>query len=131
MFSIGTSRTQKINTCDVAENSIIRQVASFIESIGYKADLKVGYNKSVVDIAVKNKGSDNYLLGIMFDETAYINSNNFFGRNLIFKNLKNVGNWKLITIHTVEWFENPNKQLDMISAILNHDKSEIVFPKYN
>lgn len=123
-FDTSETRNQEINANNTVENSIIRQVADFIESLGYRADLSVGCNHSRVDIAVKNKGNDNYLLGIIFDETAYVNSKDFFGRNLILHNLDRIGNWKILRIHTIDWFENQSNQLDLISSVLNDDKFE-------
>ena len=123
-FDTSETRCQEINATNTVENSIIRQVADYIESLGYKAELSVGCNNSKVDIAVKKKGASGYLLGIIFDETAYINSENYLGRNLILNNLEKIGNWKILRIHTIDWFENQNKQLDLISSVLNDEKFE-------
>lgn len=106
------------------ENSIVREVANHIESLGYKADLNVSINKCKIDIAVKNKGKSHYLLGIVFDESAYINSDDFFGRDLILNGLETLGKWKILRIYTVEWFENHSKQLDYISSALNGNDFE-------
>ncbi len=126
-FDNSSAKIQEINTSVYAENSIIRQVKHHIQSLGYKVELGVGCNNSKIDIAVKSKENDKYLLGIVFDQTAYINSENFFGRNLILSDLKNRANWKIHRIYTVEWFENQNKQLDIISQLLSGDKFENQF----
>ncbi|MBE6700837.1 MAG: hypothetical protein E7582_02980 [Ruminococcaceae bacterium] len=112
---------QDSNATSCTENSMIKQVANHIETLGYKVDLNVGINNCKIDIAVKSKGKNNYLLGIVFDETAFVNSGNYFGRNLILNGLEKFGKWKIIRIYTVEWFENHTKQLDLISSALNGD----------
>ncbi len=104
-----------------SDNSIVRQVANHIESMGYKVDLNLGNNRCKIDIAVRKKDKSNYLLGIVFDETVYINGDGFYGRDLILNSLENLCNWKILRVYTVEWFENYTKQLDMITHALSGD----------
>lgn len=126
-FDNSKTKIQEIACSDSPENSIIRQVANYVETLGFKVDLDVGCNNAKIDIAVRENESSNYLLGIIFDETAYINSDDFFGRNLTHENFEKLGKWKIHRVFTVEWFENPAKQLDMIASILNEDKFDNSF----
>lgn len=127
LITENTTSLQDANVGGSGENSIVREVANHIESLGYKADLNISINKCKIDIAVKNKGKSHYLLGIVFDESAYINSDDFFGRDLILSGLETLGKWKILRIYTVEWFENHTKQLDYISSALNGNDSESDF----
>ena len=107
-----------------SENPIIREVANHIESLGYKAEFDIGVNKCRIDIAVRNKEKNSYMLGIIFDESIYNSSDDFFGRDLIINGLKHFGNWKILRIFTVDWFENHTKQLDIITTALNGNSIE-------
>ncbi len=100
------------------ENSVIRQTINHIESLGYRADMDVGTNDCRVDIAVKRKNEDGYILGIIFDESAYMCGGDLISRCHIMNNLENNLLWKIIRIYTVEWFENSPKQLDLITKML-------------
>lgn len=126
-FDDSKTKIQEISCSASLENSIIKQVSNHIESLGYKVDLNVGCNNAKIDIAVRLKETSNYLLGIVFDETAYINGEDFFSRNLIQSNFERLGNWKIHRIFTVEWFESPMKQLDIITSILKEEKNDSGF----
>ncbi len=112
------------NPSTSADNSIVRDVANYIESLGYKVDLNVGYQNCLIDVCVRCKEKNKYVLGIVFDETASNLSENFLVRNMIFNNLMRQGGWNLHRIYTVEWFENQSKQLDLIRNLLNGDESD-------
>ncbi len=118
---------QDLNVVTTAENSIIRQVANHIESLGYKVDLNLGINDCIIDIAVRSKDKNDYVLGIVFDENVYIHGNSFLNSDLILNGLENFGKWKIFRIYTVEWFENHTKQLDILSTFLNGDTSDSDF----
>lgn len=122
LLSEKSAMPQDLSLNALNENSIVREVANHIESLGYAADFNLGINKCKIDIAVRTKGKNQYLLGIVFDESPYINSDDFFGRELIIKGLEFFGGWKILRIFTVEWFENYSKQLDIISSVLNGDQ---------
>jgi len=115
---------QSLNTVTNAENPIIREVANHIESLGYKAEFDVGNNKCKIDIAVRNKDKNNYLLGIVFDESIYNSSDSFLWRDLIQNGMSVFGNWNILRIFTVDWFENHTKQLDIITNALNGNSFE-------
>ena len=106
---------------------MIRQVANHIESIGFKAEMSFGINKSKIDIAVKNKATGNYVLGIVFDETAYVNGNTFVSRELTEKGFTSQGDWKIMRVYTIDWFENQAKTLDSISLALSSNANESLF----
>ncbi len=115
----------EMNKCARVENSVIRQTINHIESLGYKTDVDIGTNSCRVDIAVKDKNTDGYVLGIIFDETAYVSGGDLISRALITRNLqKNLG-WKIMRVYTVEWFENSPKQLDAITRMLTDDAHSI------
>lgn len=118
---------QGISSASCNENPIIREVYNHIESLGYKAELNIGINKCKIDVAVKGKGEDEYMLGIVFDESVYLNSDDFIGRDLMLRSLEDLGNWKLLRIYTVDWFENHSKQLDMITSALKGDSFKKIF----
>ncbi len=122
LLSENTFLPQSISGSVSGENSIIRVVTNHIEALGYKVDLNLGVNKCKLDIAVRRKGESNYLLGIIFDESAYITSKDFLERNLVASGLRDFGKWKILRLFTVDWFENHAKQLDMITSALNGDE---------
>lgn len=118
---------QNIGSALYNENPIIREVSNHIESLGYKSELNLGINKCKIDVAVKDKGKDAYMLGIMFDESVYLNSGDFVGRDLMLRGLEEIGKWKLLRIYTVDWFENHSKQLDRITSALKEDSFKKIF----
>ena len=99
--------------------------------MGYKAELNYGTGKCKIDIAVRNKNNSEFLIGILFDESVYINSDDFIGRESIINGLEKIGNWKLLRIYTVDWFENPAKQLDIVTSALKGDNFEGIFSDSN
>ena len=101
------------------------KICRALANAGYEYQLNVGHSKFKVDIAVINpEHPEEYLLGIMTDGDSYCQSANTKDREVAqFEVLKGLG-WKLYRIWTMDWWDDPQKEITKLLGVLEMRKKE-------
>lgn len=109
----------------VKNQGIKAKICRALANAGYKYQLNVGHSKFKVDIAVINPDHpEEYLLGIMTDGDSYCQSTNTKDREVAqFEVLKGLG-WKLYRIWTMDWWDDPQKEITKLLGVLEMRKKE-------
>lgn len=100
-------------SCD-QDNSIISFIKDDLTKLGYDVVLNVGDSIFKVDIAIKDKSSSNYILGILVDSKP-INNNislrdKLYVQDVILNSLK----WKVINIYSLDYYKNREETINRI-----------------
>ncbi len=82
------------------------QIQKKLGKLGYNAEVNLGNSDSKISVAVYDKGTDRYLVGIETDQTA-INSSASVVERDVYRNefLKSRG-WKVIRVWSRDWWHN-------------------------
>ena len=109
----------------VKNQGIKAKICRALADAGYEYQLNVGHSKFKVDIAVINPDHpEEYLLGIMTDGDSYCQSANTKDREVAqFEVLKGLG-WKLYRIWTMDWWDDPQKEITKLLGVLEMRKKE-------
>ena len=109
----------------VKNQGIKAKICRALADAGYEYQLNVGHSKFKVDIAVINPDHpEEYLLGIMTDGDSYCQSSNTKDREVAqFEVLKGLG-WKLYRIWTMDWWDDPQKEITKLLGVLEMRKKE-------
>ena len=109
----------------VKNQGIKAKICRALANAGYEYQLNVGHSKFKVDIAVINPDHpEEYLLGIMTDGDSYCQSANTKDREVAqFEVLKGLG-WKLYRIWTMDWWDDPQKEITKLFGVLKMRKKE-------
>ena len=99
-----------------------------LQNKGYECDVSIGHSEFKIDLAVKKKNSDEYLLGILLDEKP-INENiscrdRFYVEPVILNSL----HWKLLRVYTYSFLrfkdDTINSIIDMIESTSVEEKDD-------
>lgn len=108
-----------VQSCQPETQGIARTICDFLGEKGYETTLSVGHSAYRIDIGVidpKDPGS--YLLGILLDGSSYGSTKTTRDREIAqIGVLKGLG-WRITRIWTMDWWDNRQKELDRILALL-------------
>ncbi len=96
-----------------------RRIVSLLEQNGYAAYTDIGCSGYRVDVGIVHPHQpDEYILGIICDGSAYKNARTARDREILqFSVLRQLG-WNIHKVWTLDWWENPDKELKKIIAIV-------------
>ena len=100
---------------DLDKNSIVTFMKNDLIAKGFNTVANVGNSDYKVDLAIKSKENDKYILGILVD-TKEIKDNISCRDKMFLQNsfLSNGLKWKVINIYSIEYFKDPVKTIDKI-----------------
>ncbi|VEU82438.1 AAA domain-containing protein [Acholeplasma hippikon] len=106
----------EVKTQEALKNLMSEEIKNRIEKIGYKVDSEVGIGKHKINLAVKSKQNNGYLLGLVCD--LNVDSPNA-RRDLIHQDkfLKS-RNWNLYHVFESNWYTNSNKEIKQIRELI-------------
>ena len=107
----GNSTLIKDYTAEMAKDSFVSAVASYLNKKGYQTQLNVGNSEYKISIAVMNPDNSNqYLVGIECDGRVYHDARTAKDRDDIRPRvLSNMG-WNMYHLWSAEWFRNPESE---------------------
>jgi len=109
----------------INKNGIINTICTFLSDNGYKADVNVGHSEYRVDIGVIDpEHEDKYILGILLDGNCYGNSKTTRDREIAQIGVLSGLGWTLTRVWTMDWWDNKDKELARILALLKSETSE-------
>lgn len=103
-------------------------ISKELKDKGYDCDVAVGSSEFKVDLAVRKKGQNDYLLGILLDEKP-LNPNvscrdRFYVEPVILKNL----GWRIVRVYTVSFLRyrqrTIKKLIEMVESIQDESQTE-------
>ncbi len=102
-----------------SHKGIATAICKALEEKGYETDLSVGRSKYRIDIGVIDpRDPEQYILGIMLDGPVYSSSKTTRDRELAqISVLKGLG-WETLRIWSMDWWDNPQKELKRIADTL-------------
>lgn len=100
-------------------DSVARSLCDALRELGYDTDLSVGRSQYRMDVAVVDpRQPERYLLGIQLDGAVYRGARTTRDREIAQQGvLKGLG-WKLTRLWTVDWWDNPQKELRRLEKLL-------------
>lgn len=108
------------------ENNILYYLQRDLESKNYLVECNVGNSEFKVDLAIKSKESDDYLLGILVDTKPIDNKiscrDKYYVQHAVLGSMK----WKIINIYTLEYFRNPTLTINKIVSCINEAQKQKV-----
>lgn len=107
------------------EAGIMQNVCRSLKENGYQYETMIGHSDFRIDIAVIDPyDPSNYLLGIMLDGEGYKQTDNTRDREVAqIDVLKRLG-WKLHRIWTIDWWDNRDREIRKLLAILSPLKTQ-------
>lgn len=108
----------KLDTFSSFDSKFEEEVHSLLVEKGYIVETKVGVGGYRVDLAIKDPNTNDYLLGIEFDERLYHNSKNARERDYHRQKYLESRGWKIYRIWSNNWWKNPNQEIEKIIQVL-------------
>ena len=103
------------------KETINRQIAEKLREKGWKADINIGTGKFRIDVAVHHpEKTDEYCLGIMFDDDASALQDTVRDRNLLQKNVLQRMGWNILNLRLLDWYEDSETQIQRIEDTLKN-----------
>lgn len=93
------------------------QVYDALVAKGLIVDTQVGVGGYKIDLAIKDKSNNNYLLGIECDGKLYHSSLLARERDIYRQKYLESRGWKIYRIWSTNWWHNPNKEIENIIKI--------------
>lgn len=97
--------------------SIRGEICDFLQKLGYDTVQNLGTSELKIDVAVRSKENNGYILGVLLDNYCG-QTNDVYTSEVLMPTLLKKNGWNVIRIFTNEWYENYNKQLEAISEKL-------------
>lgn len=88
------------------KNEFESEVADFLSANGYKVETQVGCGSYRVDVAVKDKKDEKYVIAIECDGYNYLNSHSTRDRDRLRQSVLEAMGWKFIRIWSTDWYRN-------------------------
>ncbi|AJC49640.1 DUF4011 domain-containing protein [Mesomycoplasma flocculare] len=84
--------------------------------LGYKVVKNVGFSNYKIDLAVvDSKNEEEFLLGIEFDGSVFVELKNARDREILRKKVLKMRGWSILRIWSLDWFQNPKQQIKRIT----------------
>ena len=113
------------NKFENVESEIVKELQEFLQENGYHAETNLGDSSLKIDVAVKQKDSDDYLFAIECDGLEYYNSKTVRDRDRLRKsNLERMG-WKFYRLWSPDWFKNKAVEKERIIASIQEAENDL------
>lgn len=102
-----------------AKNTIESLVANELRALGYTVHTDIGYSGYKIDIGiVDTQNPQKYLLGVICDGENYKETKTVRDREIVQNNVLKLLGWNILRVWTMDWWENKQKTLDLITAAI-------------
>ena len=101
---------------------IADSICSRLPSLGYKTERRVGKSGFKIDIGIVDpEDPERYKLGILLDGGSYRTAKTTRDRELSQLSVLEGLGWRLMRVWSVDWWENPDHEIDRIVEELNRE----------
>ena len=104
--------------------SIETQIKERLEKLGYTVDVGLGNANSRISLAIYDKKSDRYLVGVELDKDAFENSLSSMERDVYKPRFLAERGWKILRIWSRDWWLSPNKVIKSIVGVAEKNKTK-------
>ena len=116
--------SQPVSTRKANPSIIAKEIGKGLEDAGFEVDYGVGHSTFKIDIAVKKKGSKDYILGILLDQTG-LNDNisardRFFVEPTVLKGL----HWKVTRVYVQSYSRTPRMVMQQLVNLAQEIEKE-------
>ncbi len=99
-------------------DAVVDELEAAMRERGYRVDRRIGQSGFRCDAAVCRAGDKAYRLGVLVDTEAHYRESDLIERDLMRPRLLEAFGWKIETILTKDWWEDPAGVLRRIDAAL-------------
>ncbi|MBR1483825.1 MAG: DUF3320 domain-containing protein [Ruminococcus sp.] len=101
------------------QNGVAAEICDRLHEAGYETVQNVGHSAFRIDIGVVNSSDkEKYLLGILLDGETYGSSKTVRDREYAQIGVLNGLGWQLTRVWTMDWWDNREKELERLLALL-------------
>ncbi len=105
---------------------IEEQIKSELEKLGYKVETNLGNTDYKISVAIYDKKSDKYLLGLECDYSAYESSDSVLERDVFRPTFLKSRGWDIMRIWSRDWWLHKIKTLNLIVKTIEKNKQQIL-----
>ena len=109
------------NGHDVDNSSLLYYIKMDLQMKGFVVDTNVGNSEFKVDLALRNKDSDHYELGVIIDTKPIDNEISCRDKFYVQESVLNAMKWKTIHIYSIEYFKDPILTIERIVNAYNEE----------
>lgn len=91
---------------DGSESDFEKEVCGFLRENGYSVDMCVGCSGKRIDLAVKDKGGEDYVIAVECDGPVYRSGSSTRDRDRLRQEVLERLGWKYYRIWSTDWFKN-------------------------
>ena len=95
-----------------------------LEKLGYTAHTYIGNERSGISLAVYDKETDKYLLGVELDADAYDSSPSTLERDVFKPKFLESRGWSIMRIWCRDYWFSPSRVIKNIAAVAEANKSK-------
>ena len=95
--------------------SIEEQIKERLEKLGYTVDTNLGDKNSRISLAVYDKDSDSYLVGVELDRDAFAASSSCIERDVCKPRFLEARGWSILRVWSRDWWASPTKVIKAIT----------------
>lgn len=113
------------DTVEVADEELIgieEQMKERLTKLGYTVETRLGNQNSRISLAVYDKKTDRYLVGVELDKDAFASSESVMERDVYKPRFIESRGWTLVRVWCRDWWLSPQKVVRMIASIAEKNK---------
>lgn len=109
------------------KQEFMRYIQQQLQQQGWHVDIGIGRGESKVDLAIKANNTDTaYILGILVDGEIYATAATARDRDQLRKSVLTGLGWKILSIWIIDWYLEPEQNLQQLLKKVNQLQSESV-----
>ena len=99
-------------------DAVLTQISQALTALGYLVDADIGQSHFRCNLAVRRATDSEYRLGILVDTDEHYRQLDILDRDLMKPGLLRTFGWRVSTVLTKDWWENPQEVLERIVRAL-------------
>ncbi len=112
--------------CDIKPFTVPveKQIADKLNLLGYKTEINLGEGLNRISVAVYDKRSDKYVLGIQLDRSVMNGKSTALERDVFAYRFLTQRGWKIMRVWSRDWWHDPNGVISDIVNVLGDTPKE-------
>ncbi len=98
------------------------EIKTKLEKLGYTVDVGIGNSNNRISLAVYDKDSDKYLVGVELDRDAFASSKSALERDVYKPKFLESRGWNVMRVWSRDWWLYPHKVIKAIAANAERNK---------
>lgn len=123
--SLNNSELKASEAPTVALPSIEDQIKERLTRLGYEVDTALGNVSNRLSLAVYDKESDRYLVGVELDKDAILSSESYLERDVYKPSFLCSRGWSVIRVWCRDWWLSPGRVIKSITSAAESSKKQL------